>query len=106
QVLNAFANFVVGEGVAMDDVFAHRAVGQAIAALVHQVKDDGALAILDGAQVIAWRTVEAVPAAVVAADQSGGIDRRGTSLAARLDGELIVHKKNGCRRIVTLDMAL
>src|SRR5262249_40864851 len=95
QVLNAFANFLVGEGVALDDVFADRAVGQAIDGLVHQVKDDGALAILDGAQVIAGRTVEAVPAAVVAADKSGGIDRRGHTFAARLDGELIAHQEIG-----------
>src|SRR5262245_24741719 len=89
----------------MDDIFEDRVVGQAIDAMVHQDKDDGALAILDGAQVIAWRTVEAVPAAVVATDKSGGIDRRGHSLAARLHGELIVHQKSGVCRIVHLDEA-
>src|SRR5262245_37560387 len=101
-MLHAFADFVVGEGVTMDDVFANGAVGETIDAMVHEVKNDRPLAILDRVNVIARGTIETVPAAVVTADQSGRIHRGGYAFTARLHGELVVDQEVGVTRIADL----
>src|SRR5262249_23096791 len=90
------------EGIAMDDVFANGAIGQAIDAMVHEVKHDGTLAVLNGMNVVARRAIEAVPAAVIAADQAGRIYGSRDALMARLDGELVVRQKVGLRRVTDL----
>src|SRR5262245_24856904 len=102
QVLHAFVNFVVGERVVMDNVFANGAIGKAVVGMVDQVKDDGAFTILDGVGVVARRSIEAVPAAVIAADESSRIDRSGDALTARPHGELIVHQKVSIGRVADL----
>jgi len=104
-MLHAFANLVVAEGIAMDDVFANGAISQPVDVTVHHVKDDGAFTILNGVDVVARRSIKAVPAAVVTADQAGRIDRSGYALTARRDGELIVHQKVSIGRIADLDEA-
>src|SRR5262249_46379248 len=62
-------------------------------------------AVLNRADVIARRSIEPVPTAVVAADQSGGIYRSSYALAPRLHGELIVDQKIRIRGIADLHKA-
>ena len=105
QMLDAFADFIIGEGVAVDDVFADGAIREPVDAMVDQVKNDGALAILDGVNVHARRPIEAVPATVVAANEAGAIHGGGNALTARLHGELVVDKEVSIGGIADLNQA-
>ena len=86
----------------MHHVFANRMVSRPVAALVKKIEYDCAFVILDGMNVDTRRSIESVPATVVAADESGTIDRRGYALAARLYAKLKVDQKVGARRVTDL----
>lgn len=104
-MFDAFADFFVGEGIAVNDVFADGAIGQAIRIVVDNVEDDGSFAVLHGVNVIARRAVKTIPAAVVSANEAGRVNRSGDTFAAGLNRELIVHQKIGLIWIADLMQA-
>src|SRR5215471_8207757 len=105
HVLDAFADFVVGVGVPVNNVFADCAVGQAVEVAIKKVEDNRAFAILDRLNVDARRSVEAVPATVVPADKARCIYGGGDALTAGLHGELVVHQEVGAVGVVDLHQA-
>lgn len=105
EMFDTFADFVVAERVAMDDIFANAAIGEAVQATVEEIENNSAFVILDGVDVNARGTVEAVPAAVVAADEARCIQGSCNAFAELLHGELVVHQEVGVVGIAHLNKA-
>lgn len=70
-MFDALADFVVRERVAMDNIFPNPAIRKAVQVMIEKIEHDGPLVILHGVNINTRRSVEAVPAAVVATDQAG-----------------------------------